>query len=177
MEKQVLRRGVLWEGCFSDGCYVIPPSITHIDQCCFRAYSDMQTVELPDSLVSIGSEAFSCCANLAHISLPPSLEEIGDYAFSSNRFTEVTVPGSRETYSLLLLLCFRHAAQGDHRRGNGVYRGSDFRRLSRLERGTNSHLRTCHCRKRFREMPAPEHHRPCRFLRRQLCQTARHSDS
>lgn len=94
MEKQVLRRGVLWEGRFPDGCYVIPPSITHIDQCCFRAYSDMRTVELPDSLVSIGSEAFSCCANLAHISLPPSLEEIGDYAFSSNRFTEVTVPGS-----------------------------------------------------------------------------------
>lgn len=94
MDKQTLKRGVLWEGCFPDGRYDVPSCITRIDPRCFRAYADMQAVELPDSLVDIDSEAFSCCPNLTCISLPAFLEEIGEHAFSSNRFTEVTIPGS-----------------------------------------------------------------------------------
>ena len=66
---------------YQKNTYIIPNSVTHIEENAFR-YCQITSVTLPDDLIVIGSYAFSGCYSLSSLSIPSKVQYIGDYAFS-----------------------------------------------------------------------------------------------
>lgn len=64
------------------GDYVVPESVTTIDDYGFYYCRTLQSITLPYSLKTIGNHAFRFCSALKTIALPPTLETIAHDAFS-----------------------------------------------------------------------------------------------
>ena len=79
--------------------FVIPNSVTKINDNAFDGCSALTSVTIPDSVTEIGGAAFFFCSSLTSINIPDSVTTIGEYAFSncyslktvtfSNNITEI----------------------------------------------------------------------------------------
>ena len=75
--------------------YVIPSSVTSIDDGAFSCCRSLSEIVIPSSVTSIGDGAFSCCDSLSEIVIPSSVTSIGDWAFSFCRsLPEIVIPSS-----------------------------------------------------------------------------------
>ncbi len=75
--------------------YVIPNSVTCIDDYAFSLCRSLTNITIPDSVTSIGDYAFEMCYSLkTGIALPNSVVGIGDYAFNGCYLTDITIPDS-----------------------------------------------------------------------------------
>ncbi len=76
---------VINELCFTE-CYslryvIIPDSVTDIETLAFFKCSNLQELHIPDSVINIGSDAFSGCRSIKDIFIPSSVKSIGHHAF------------------------------------------------------------------------------------------------
>ena len=75
--------------------YVIPSSVTSIDDGAFSCCRSLSEIVIPSSVTSIGDGAFSCCDSLSEIVIPSSVTSIGDWAFSfCSSLPEIVIPSS-----------------------------------------------------------------------------------
>ena len=75
--------------------YVIPSSVTSIDDSAFSCCRSLSEIVIPSSVTSIDDSAFSCCRSLSEIVIPSSVTSIGDWAFSCCRsLSEIVIPSS-----------------------------------------------------------------------------------
>ena len=75
--------------------YVIPSSVTSIDDSAFSSCRSLSEIVIPSSVTSIDDSAFSNCRFLSEIVIPSSVTSIGDRAFSSCRsLSEIVIPSS-----------------------------------------------------------------------------------
>ena len=63
------------------GSYVIPGSVTSIDEGAFAYCTHLWNVSFPDGITNIGSEAFYNCSSLTNAPFPSNLINIGPTAF------------------------------------------------------------------------------------------------
>ena len=66
--------------------YVIPDSVTRIEDRAFSRCKSLVEVVIPDSVTSIGYWAFDGCRSLTDIVIPDSVTSIGDGAFENCSF-------------------------------------------------------------------------------------------
>jgi len=66
-----------------EGSFVIPNTITRIDNYTFRSRRGLTSITIPNSVTVIGREAFSECSGLDMVDIPGSVINIGESAFSS----------------------------------------------------------------------------------------------
>jgi hypothetical protein len=80
--------------------FIIPDSVTFIENSAFSGCASLANVTMPDSVTYIGNDAFRSCTSLANVTIPDSVTYIGDNAFrgctslSSVTF-QGTIPSSR----------------------------------------------------------------------------------
>ena len=75
--------------------YVIPSSVTSIDDYAFSSCDSLSEIGIPSSVTSIGDSAFSSCDSLSEIVIPSSVTSIGDWAFSfCSSLSEIVIPSS-----------------------------------------------------------------------------------
>jgi len=75
--------------------FIIPDSVTSIEDSAFSDCSSLTSVTIPDSVTSIGSYAFSNCTSLISITIPDSVTSIGYQAFyDCTSLTSVTMSDS-----------------------------------------------------------------------------------
>ncbi len=80
-------------GCSKLTKLMIPPSITILNDSCFRNCNLLANVSLPNNLQTIGSFCFSGCYSLIDINLPQQLKIIQTNAFAGcNSFSNITIP-------------------------------------------------------------------------------------
>ena len=80
------------------GDYVIPNSVTTIENVAFYGCKSLTSVTLPDGLISIGTANFSQCTSLTEMIIPNSVTTIGSASFSGcSGLTTLTI-GSGVTY-------------------------------------------------------------------------------
>jgi hypothetical protein len=73
--------------------YMIPSSVTVIDDFAFSSCKSLASVTLPAGLTQIGKSAFAYCHNLAGVTFPGGLTTIGDDAFNGCKSLKcVTIP-------------------------------------------------------------------------------------
>ena len=73
--------------------YIIPDSVTNIDDWAFSGCSGLTSVTIPDSVAGIGENAFYYCSGLTSITIPDSVTNIEDHTFSGcSGLTSVTIP-------------------------------------------------------------------------------------
>ena len=89
------------------GDYVVPNSVTRIDDVAFHDCQGLTSVTFPDGLISIGTASFSNCSSLTEIILPNSVTTIGNSAFSAcTGLTSVTIGSGVTTIgSMAFLYC------------------------------------------------------------------------
>ena len=66
--------------------YVIPASVTRIEDRAFSRCKSLVEVVIPNSVTSIGDRAFCGCKSLARVVIPDSVTSIGDSAFRQDNF-------------------------------------------------------------------------------------------
>ncbi len=72
--------------------YIIPDSVTTIEDYAFSYASNLTEIIIPDSVTTIGDYAFYYASNLTEIIIPESVTTIGDYAFcDASNLTEIIV--------------------------------------------------------------------------------------
>ena len=75
--------------------YVIPDSVTKIEDSCFSDCETLTHVEIPSSVKEIGNLAFFKCKSFETITIPDGVESIGSDGFSyCERVTYIYVPES-----------------------------------------------------------------------------------
>ena len=75
--------------------YVIPSSVTSIDDWAFYGCYSLSEIVISSSITSIGDSAFSWCLSLSEIVIPSSVTSIGKGAFSScSHLSEIVIPSS-----------------------------------------------------------------------------------
>ena len=75
--------------------YVIPSSVTNIDDSAFSCCRSLSEIVIPSSVTSIGDSAFLWCSSLSEIVIPSSVTSIGDYAFSGcSSLKYISIPKS-----------------------------------------------------------------------------------
>jgi hypothetical protein len=75
------------------GSYVIPASVTSIEDYAFYSCSGLTSVTIPETVTSIGNWVFFRCSGLTSITIPKAVTSIGIYAFNScGGLTSVTIP-------------------------------------------------------------------------------------
>ena len=75
--------------------YVIPSSVTSIDDSAFSCCRSLSEIVIPSSVTSIGDWAFVGCSSLSEIVIPSSVTSIGEGAFSSCSFlSDIVIPTS-----------------------------------------------------------------------------------
>lgn len=75
--------------------YVIPDSVTRIEDSCFSDCEELTHVEIPSSVKEIGNLAFFKCKGFETITIPDGVESIGSDGFSyCERVTYIYVPES-----------------------------------------------------------------------------------
>ncbi|MDR1840139.1 MAG: leucine-rich repeat domain-containing protein [Treponema sp.] len=79
----------------NQGVYVIPSSVTSIEDLAFSQCESLTSVIISSSVTSIGEQAFASCRNLTSVTIPSSVTSIGVMAFADCRnLTSVTIPSS-----------------------------------------------------------------------------------
>lgn len=63
--------------------YIIPESVTTIEELAFYNAQYLNTVNIPETLTTIGKQAFLKCYLLSEISIPDNVTSVGDEAFSN----------------------------------------------------------------------------------------------
>ena len=75
--------------------YVIPSSVTNIDDSAFSCCRSLSEIVIPSSVTSIDDCAFSSCRSLSEIVIPSSVTSIGDWAFvGCSSLSEIVIPSS-----------------------------------------------------------------------------------
>ncbi|MEI8287877.1 MAG: leucine-rich repeat domain-containing protein [Verrucomicrobiota bacterium] len=75
------------------GSYVVPDTITNIEDAAFAGNILILSVSMPTGVMSIGNSAFDGCKNLTNIFMPNSVVNIGSYAFHyCLHLSNVTIP-------------------------------------------------------------------------------------
>lgn len=73
--------------------YIIPDSVTNIENSAFSYSVNLISIDIPDSVTSIGSQAFDNCSSLTSINIPNSVTSIGHSAFwSCSNLKSVKLP-------------------------------------------------------------------------------------
>jgi hypothetical protein len=81
--------------CGLNGSYVIPASVTNIEDAAFDGCTGLTAVAIPASVTSIGEYAFAYCYNMAAAAIPGSVTNIADHAFyGCNELGSITLPGN-----------------------------------------------------------------------------------
>lgn len=83
--------------CFvsKEGDYVIPSTVTSIDEGAFWMCEGLTSVVIPTSVTEIANDTFYGCLGLISVEIPNSVTEIGKYAFQScQSLTSVSIPES-----------------------------------------------------------------------------------
>ena len=82
-------------GCSFLNSVVIPKSVISIGEGAFEFCSSLSSVVLPDGVTSIGKSAFRGCRSLSDIVIPDGVTSIGDYAFNGcESLTGIVIPDS-----------------------------------------------------------------------------------
>jgi hypothetical protein len=77
------------------GAYVIPNSVTWIENGSFSHCENLTSIAFPENITSIGHYTFDGCKSLTSITLPDGVITIGNIAFAScTNLTSVTLPNS-----------------------------------------------------------------------------------
>ncbi len=77
------------------GEYVIPNSVTSINDYAFYCCRSLTDVTIPDGVTNIGRFAFYDCSSLTNITIPSGVTSIEDYAFSyCSSLTGIVIPGT-----------------------------------------------------------------------------------
>lgn len=77
------------------GHYLIPGSVTNIEDYAFQNCREVAEVIIPDGVTRIGTYAFVRCASLTNAAIPSSVTSLGSFAFNGcPRLGKVTIPGS-----------------------------------------------------------------------------------
>ncbi|EDR26627.1 hypothetical protein EDI_295610 [Entamoeba dispar SAW760] len=75
--------------------FIIPSSITKLDNYCFRYCSTLTTINIPSSISKLGSECFRQCKSLKSITIPSSISELGSWCFyGCTSLTTINIPSS-----------------------------------------------------------------------------------
>ena len=75
--------------------FIIPDSVTSIDDHAFESCKSLLSVTIPDSVTSIGDHAFESCKSLQSVTIPDSVTGIGYRAFCRcESLQSVTIPDS-----------------------------------------------------------------------------------
>ena len=75
--------------------YVIPSSVTNIDDSAFSCCRSLSEIVIPSSVTSIDDSAFSSCRSLSEIVIPSSVTSIGDWSFvGCSSLSEIVIPSS-----------------------------------------------------------------------------------
>ena len=86
----------------SDTFYIIPDSVTSIEDSAFAYCDILESVIIPDGIISIGESAFFYCDQIKIFTIPKSVENIGLNAFQYCRALEnITVDLNNKHYSSL----------------------------------------------------------------------------
>ncbi len=87
--------------------YVVPPSVTVIENNAFWGANRLESLSVPDSVISIGDYAFAYCKNLQSISLPEEVLSFGISVFPEcSNLKEVVLPyGVTEIYYSMFAQC------------------------------------------------------------------------
>ncbi len=79
--------------CRKTGTYVIPDSVTRIEDHAFNGCFYLSNIIIPDSVTEIGEYAFDGCDGLTSIVIPASVTVIGRCAFSGcENLTSIVIP-------------------------------------------------------------------------------------
>ena len=89
------------------GDYVIPNSVTTIENVAFYGCKSLTSVTLPDGLISIGTANFAQCTSLTEMIIPNSVTTIGSASFSGcSGLTTLTIGSGVTTIGKMnFLLC------------------------------------------------------------------------
>ena len=80
------------------GSYIIPSSVTSIENYAFYECSGLTSVTIPNSVTYIGNSTFEGCSGLTSVTIPSSITSIGTSAFCyCSGLTSVTIPNSVTT--------------------------------------------------------------------------------
>ena len=75
--------------------YIIPNSVTNIENAAFSGCSSLTKINIPNSVTNIGNEAFEYCSSLTKINIPNSVTNIGKRAFLlCSSLTNINIPNS-----------------------------------------------------------------------------------
>ena len=77
----------------------IPEGVISIGNAAFAECRGLTSVTIPEGVTSIGNDAFVECTGLAGITIPQSLISIGEYAFDGSRLASITYAGSVEEWN------------------------------------------------------------------------------
>lgn len=81
--------------CAAAGSYVIPATVTNLENGSFGDAFGLTSVVIPNSVTSIGSQTFYSCENLGSVSLGDGVTSIGQQAFYyCTSLTDVAIPNS-----------------------------------------------------------------------------------
>ena len=88
--------------------YVIPDSVTRIEDYAFWNCRFLSNIVIPDGVTSIGVCAFSGCSDLDDIVIPDGVTSIGEYAFEGcTSLTNIAIPDSVTSIGVC---AFRHCS-------------------------------------------------------------------
>jgi hypothetical protein len=77
------------------GDYMVPATVTNVDNSSFKSCLHLTSVILPESVTIIGPSAFSGCINLACVNIPDNVTQINNQAFQGcSSLTNITIPAS-----------------------------------------------------------------------------------
>ena len=76
-------------------------SLESINHAMFWGCSSLEEIELPNSIKEIGFRSFSGCSLLKEIIIPDSVESISPGAFAGCGFSEIVIPASVKTLTVL----------------------------------------------------------------------------
>ncbi|EDR26073.1 hypothetical protein EDI_109220 [Entamoeba dispar SAW760] len=75
--------------------FIIPSSITKLDDWCFCECSSLTSINIPSSITSIGNGCFYECTSLTSINIPSSITSFGDWCFNTcSSLTSINIPSS-----------------------------------------------------------------------------------
>ena len=77
----------------------IPEGVISIGNAAFAECRGLTSVTIPEGVTSIGNDAFVECTGLTGITIPQSLISIGEYAFDGSRLASITYAGSVEEWN------------------------------------------------------------------------------
>lgn len=98
-------RGLILEENRNLGVFIIPDSITTIENDSFSNWTRLYSISIGENITRIGDNAFSHCGNLSRVSIASSLNYLGVDAFSDcERLKTLSVSGNGEN-----AICFAQA--------------------------------------------------------------------